>query len=251
MCENRCHGDDSRTRSGRCPLGRLECVRNPLRAQALFAHVLARNFTWPESARRGGVGRANYGGGVRHFRTACPQPTRIALAVHRWATRAAALAAGSPASWHERRTPSPDSHGDGRNRPPAVLTVASAIAMIGEPAVRWRLHSGRWQRPCRGVLVTHSGGISDTERLWIAVLGAGSHAVLGGLTAARLDGLTGFDDRATHLCSRPAARFGESARGGGAPVAGTRPGRRAPGPAAAPDEARTLAARRSGVVRVG
>jgi hypothetical protein len=95
--------------------------------------------------------------------------------------------------------PVPGPNGDGRNRLPAVLTVASAIAMIGEPAVRWRLHSGRWQRPCRGVLVTHSGGISETERLWIAVLGAGPQAVLGGLSAARLDGLTGFDDRATHL----------------------------------------------------
>jgi hypothetical protein len=95
--------------------------------------------------------------------------------------------------------PVPEPNGDGRNRLPAVLTVASAIALIGEPAVRWRLHSGRWQRPCRGVLVTHSGGISETERLWIAVLGAGPQAVLGGLTAARLDGLAGFDDRATHL----------------------------------------------------
>ena len=89
--------------------------------------------------------------------------------------------------------------GGGRSRPPAVLTVASAIAAVGEPAVRWRLRSGRWQRPCRGVIVTHSGGISDTERLWIAVLGAGPEAVLGGLTAARLDGLSGFDERATHL----------------------------------------------------
>ena len=86
-----------------------------------------------------------------------------------------------------------------------MLTVASAIALIGEPAVRWRLRSGRWQRPCRGVLVTHSGGISDAEWLWIAVLAAGPQAVLGGLTAARLDGLTGFDDRAIHLVV-PASR---------------------------------------------
>jgi Protein of unknown function (DUF559) len=101
--------------------------------------------------------------------------------------------------------PVPGSNGDGRSRLPAVLTIASAIALIGEPAVRWRLHSGRWQRPCRGVLVTHSGGISDAEWLWIAVLGAGPHALLGGLTAARLDGLTGFDDRATHVLL-PASR---------------------------------------------
>ena len=95
--------------------------------------------------------------------------------------------------------------GDDRNRLPAVLTVASAIALIGQPAVRWRLRSGRWQRPCRGVLVTHSGGISDPEWLWIAVLATGPQAVLGGLTAARLDGLTGFDDRAIHLVV-PASR---------------------------------------------
>ena len=89
--------------------------------------------------------------------------------------------------------------GDGRNGLPAVLTVASASAAIGEPAVRWRLRTGRWQRPCRGVVVTHSGGISDTEWLWIAVLAAGPRAVLGGLTAAQLDGLTGFGDRQAHL----------------------------------------------------
>jgi hypothetical protein len=80
-----------------------------------------------------------------------------------------------------------------------VLTVASAVALIGQPAVRWRLRSGRWQRPCRGVLVTHSAVISAPEWLWIAVLAAGPQAVLGGLTAARLDGLTGFDDRTIHL----------------------------------------------------
>ena len=95
--------------------------------------------------------------------------------------------------------PVPGSNGDGPSRLPAVLTIASAITLIGEPAVRWRLRSGRWQRPCRGVLVTHSGGVSDAEWLWVAVLGAGPHALLGGLTAARLDGLKGFDDRGTHL----------------------------------------------------
>ncbi len=86
-----------------------------------------------------------------------------------------------------------------------VLTTASAIAMIGEPAVRWRLHSGRWQRPCYGVLVTHSGPVSDAEWLWIALLAAGPQAVLGGLTAARLDGLAGFDDRGIHVLA-PAPR---------------------------------------------
>jgi hypothetical protein len=55
------------------------------------------------------------------------------------------------------------------------------------------------------VLITHSGGISDAEELWIAVVAAGPQAVLGGVTAARLDGLTGFEDRAIHLLV-PASR---------------------------------------------
>ena len=75
-----------------------------------------------------------------------------------------------------------------------VLSMASAIAGAGRPAVRWRLESGRWQRPCRGVVVTHSGPLTDAQALWAAVLGCGTGAVLAGLTAARLDGLSGFDD---------------------------------------------------------
>lgn len=86
-----------------------------------------------------------------------------------------------------------------------VLTTAAAIARIGEPAVRWRLRSGRWQRPCRGVLVTHSGAICAAEELWIAVLAAGRDAVLAGLTAARLGGLTGFEDPVVHVLV-PASR---------------------------------------------
>jgi len=41
--------------------------------------------------------------------------------------------------------------------------------------------------------------------LWAIVLGAGTDAVLGGLTAARLDGLTGFDDGRIHIVV-PASR---------------------------------------------
>jgi hypothetical protein len=80
-----------------------------------------------------------------------------------------------------------------------VLTTASAIGLFGEAAVRWRLSSGRWQRPHRGVLITHSGPASGTEALWVAVLALGPQAVLGGLTAARLDGLTGFQAQGVHL----------------------------------------------------
>ncbi len=86
-----------------------------------------------------------------------------------------------------------------------VLTWAVAVGKLGESAVRWRVRSGRWQRPCRGVLITHSGPVSDDEALWVAVLAVSGGAVLGGLTAARLDGLAGFEDRVIHLLV-PASR---------------------------------------------
>jgi very-short-patch-repair endonuclease len=84
-------------------------------------------------------------------------------------------------------------------RQAGVLTLATAFRCIGEPAVRWRLASGRWQRACRGVLVTQSGPLTESQRLWVSVLAAGDGAVLAGLTAARLDGLAGFDDRRIYL----------------------------------------------------
>jgi very-short-patch-repair endonuclease len=86
-----------------------------------------------------------------------------------------------------------------------VLTVESAVRILGRPAVRWRLASARWQRAADGVLVTQSGPLTEQQRLWVAVLAAGDGAVLAGLTAARLDGLTGFDETRTYLLL-PASR---------------------------------------------
>jgi hypothetical protein len=54
-------------------------------------------------------------------------------------------------------------------------------------------------------VVAHSGPITDEEELWAAILAAGRDAVLGGLTAAGLDGLTGFGSQSIHLVI-PAAR---------------------------------------------
>jgi hypothetical protein len=87
-----------------------------------------------------------------------------------------------------------------------VVTIASAVGWLGKAAVRWRIHTGRWQQPCHGVVVTHSGPLSSDELLWVVVLGAGTEAVIGGLTGARLDGLTGFDDGRIHVVV-PAARL--------------------------------------------
>jgi Protein of unknown function (DUF559) len=76
-----------------------------------------------------------------------------------------------------------------------VVRVASLRDFMTRDALRWQLSSGRWQQPCRGIVVAHSGGLTEEQRLWTALLCAGDEAVLAGLTAARLDGFRGFDDR--------------------------------------------------------
>lgn len=74
-----------------------------------------------------------------------------------------------------------------------VLDTRTALMHMSSDGLRWRIESGRWQQPCRGITVTHSGPLTDLQRLWVATLWAGPGAVLAGLTAARLDGLRGFD----------------------------------------------------------
>ena len=85
------------------------------------------------------------------------------------------------------------------DRQAGVLTIAAAYRALGAPAVRWRLESDRWRRVGRGVIVAQTGPLSEEQRLWAAVLSAGDGAVLAGLTAAKLDGLSGFVDRRIHL----------------------------------------------------
>jgi very-short-patch-repair endonuclease len=76
-----------------------------------------------------------------------------------------------------------------------VLSVDSVMKHLTRDALRWRVMSGRWQQPCRGVVVAQSGPLTEIQVLRIAALWAGPGAALAGLTAATLDGLTGFADR--------------------------------------------------------
>jgi Protein of unknown function (DUF559) len=76
-----------------------------------------------------------------------------------------------------------------------VLDCGSVLARMTPDALRWRLKSGRWQQPCRGVIVAQSGPLSKTQMLRVAALWAGSGSALGGLTAAKLYGFHGFDDK--------------------------------------------------------
>jgi hypothetical protein len=76
-----------------------------------------------------------------------------------------------------------------------VLDVVTVRRYFTKSALHWKIASGRWQQPCRGVVVAHSGPLTEKQRLWAALIWAGPGAVLGGLTAAWLDGFTGFGDR--------------------------------------------------------
>jgi very-short-patch-repair endonuclease len=76
-----------------------------------------------------------------------------------------------------------------------VLSTATVLKFLTENQLRWQVTSGRWQKPIRGVVVAQSGPLTDRQTLRAALLRAGPRAVLAGLTAARLDGLTGFGDR--------------------------------------------------------
>lgn len=81
------------------------------------------------------------------------------------------------------------------NHQDGVLDTDSALKCMTYGQLRWRVHSGRWQRPCKGVVVAQSGPLTDVQALRVALLRAGPGAALAGLTAARLDGFTGFGDK--------------------------------------------------------
>jgi very-short-patch-repair endonuclease len=76
-----------------------------------------------------------------------------------------------------------------------VVSTATALGWMSRQQLRWRVASGRWQQPCSGIVVAHSGPMTQKQQLWAALLWAGEGAVLAGLTAARLDGLEGFAGR--------------------------------------------------------
>jgi hypothetical protein len=80
-----------------------------------------------------------------------------------------------------------------------VISAAQAQRHLSRKAIRHRLASGRWQRPHRSVLVTHSGPIGDDAARWIAVLSIGDHALLGGVTALHAAGLRGYDSDVIHV----------------------------------------------------
>jgi very-short-patch-repair endonuclease len=76
-----------------------------------------------------------------------------------------------------------------------VLGTSLALRFMTGNQLRWQITSGRWQKPIRGVVVAQSGPLTDRQLMRAALLRAGPQAVFAGLTAARLDGFKGFDDK--------------------------------------------------------
>lgn len=80
-----------------------------------------------------------------------------------------------------------------------VLTTSQAIETVGRSSMRRRLDRGVWQRPCRGVVVTHNGPLTFDERVAVALASAPPGSALAGPTALAIDGFTGFDDGQLHI----------------------------------------------------
>lgn len=74
-----------------------------------------------------------------------------------------------------------------------VLAVAQALEFLTRAQIRAKLDSGQWQRPARGVLVTHNGKLAPEQRRWVGLLAAPRGSALAGATAAELGGLRGFE----------------------------------------------------------
>ncbi len=87
-----------------------------------------------------------------------------------------------------------------------VLTTAQANKIHGRSAVRHRISTGRWQRPTRGVIVTHSGPLTREQRELVALAASPPGSALAGLTAAARLGLRGFETDDIHVVLPSGAR---------------------------------------------
>jgi hypothetical protein len=75
-----------------------------------------------------------------------------------------------------------------------VLDTATVLTCMTSAELGVQVRAARWQRPGKGVVVAHSGPLTDEQLLRVALLRSGAGAALGGLTAARLHGFKGFAD---------------------------------------------------------
>ena len=85
-----------------------------------------------------------------------------------------------------------------------VISRRQALRHLTDKRLRHLVASGRWRVAHRGVLLAHTGPVTEEQRQWIAVL-AVSRSYLGGLAALRQFGLRGVRPRAIDVLV-PASR---------------------------------------------
>lgn len=93
-----------------------------------------------------------------------------------------------------------------------VLKAAQVLTAMTRAEIRANLLAGRWQRPHRGLVVTHNGPLTGEQERWVCLLAAPPGSALAGPTAAQLGGLRGFESEATWIVQpkgrRPLQRSG-------------------------------------------
>jgi very-short-patch-repair endonuclease len=100
-------------------------------------------------------------------------------------------------------------------RQDGVLSWRQARRFMTDKAARNQIDSGRWRRVHRAVYVTHTGPITERQRLWIACLAVGAKrpAMLGGVSALRSLGMRGLRNWPIHVVL-PASRQDRDAPAG-------------------------------------
>jgi hypothetical protein len=81
----------------------------------------------------------------------------------------------------------------------SVIDVATARRFLERGEIRWRVKSGLWQQLARAILVTHNGPLTERQLLRVALLRAGPDAAIGGIVAAKLEGLKWRSDSAERV----------------------------------------------------
>ncbi len=79
------------------------------------------------------------------------------------------------------------------------MRVAQANAEHGVGFVRHQVARGMWQRPCRGVIVTHNGPLTHDEAWAVALASAPPRSALAGPSALEVHGMVGFGADRIHV----------------------------------------------------
>lgn len=87
-----------------------------------------------------------------------------------------------------------------------VFRTFEAVEVFGLNHVRREVARRRWQKPSRGVVVTHNGPLTRTEELVVALSAGAPGAAIAGLSALEIDGFDGFVEK------RPTIVLPEGAR---------------------------------------